>query len=82
MSHKYSKKTIPERIIQIHNLCFSHFGDIRSVGIQYHDKIGWIAKAHFNDEFEDLTAEGKNISHALGNLKRRIKKIIKRYNEV
>ncbi|MBU0632918.1 hypothetical protein KKA17_09745 [bacterium] len=40
------------------------------------------AKAEFNGEFNNLTAEGKDISDALRNLKDKVKKIIKRYNKV
>lgn len=82
MSQKQSKKTTADRIKQIYDLCKEHFGDVRFVGIKYHDKLGWIAKAQFNGDFENLTAEGKDITDALRNLKNRIKKIIKRYNEV
>ena len=59
-----------------------YFGDIRFFGVKYLDKREWIAKAQFNGDFENLTADGEDISDALRNLKARIKKIIKRYNEV
>lgn len=77
-----SQKTDPQRIKEIYKLCKGHFGDIRFVGIKYHKKIGWIAKAQFDDGFENLTADGASSTEALRKLKDRIKKIIKRYNEV
>jgi len=77
-----SKKTNTDRIKRIYDLCKVHFGDIRFVGIKYHRKIGWIAKAQFDDGFENLTADGETSIAALRNLKNRVKKIIKRYNAV
>lgn len=77
-----SEKTDADRIKEIYKLCKSHFGDVRFVGVKYHNKIGWIAKAQLGDEFENLTADGKTSSDALRKLRNRVKKIIKRYNEV
>ncbi|MCD6258245.1 MAG: hypothetical protein J7J31_01460 [Helicobacteraceae bacterium] len=77
-----SQKTDTQRIKEIYKLCKGHFGDIRFVGIKYHKKIGWIAKAQFDDGFENLTADGATSTEALRKLKNRVKKIIKRYNEV
>jgi hypothetical protein len=77
-----SQKTDNQRIKEIYKLCKGHFGDIRFVGIKYHKKIGWIAKAQFDDGFENLTADGASSTEALRKLKNRVKKIIKRYNEV
>jgi len=77
-----TKKTNTDRIKRIYDLCEEHFGDIRFVGIKYHKKIGWIAKAQFDDGFENLTADGKTSVEALRNLKNRVKKIIKRYTTV
>lgn len=76
------KKTNTQRIKRIYDLCEEHFGDIRFVGIKYHKKIGWIAKAQFDGDFDNLTADGKTSVEALRNLKNRVKKIIKRYNRV
>ncbi|MBD3843377.1 MAG: hypothetical protein IE909_16145 [Campylobacterales bacterium] len=58
-----------------------HFGEVRFVGVKRHTKIGWVAKIQF-DEFESLVSEGENAEDALKNLKRRLKKIIDRYNIV
>ena len=77
-----SQKTDNQRIKEIYKLCKGHFGDIRFVGIKYHKKIGWIAKAQFDDTFENLTSDGATSTEALRKLKNRVKKIIKRYNEV
>ncbi|MDY0121641.1 MAG: hypothetical protein RBR54_06830 [Sulfurimonas sp.] len=77
-----SQKTDNQRIKEIYKMCKGHFGDIRFVGIKYHKKIGWIAKAQFDDGFENLTADGASSTEALRKLKNRVKKIIKRYNEV
>ncbi len=77
-----SQKTDNQRIKEIYKMCKGHFGDIRFVGIKYHKKIGWIAKAQFDDGFENLTADGATSTEALRKLKNRVKKIIKRYNEV
>jgi len=72
-----------DRIKEIYKLCKGHFGDVRFVGIKYHSKIGWVAKAQFSsDEVGNLTADGKTSTDALRNLRNRIKKIIKRYNGV
>ncbi len=76
------KKTNTQRIKRIYDLCEEHFGDIRFVGIKYHKKIGWIAKAQFDGDFDNLTADGETSVEALRNLKNRVKKIIKRYNKV
>ncbi len=58
-----------------------HFGEVRFVGIKFHEKIGWVAKIQF-DEFESLVAEGGDAVSALKNLRKRVKKIIERYNTV
>jgi len=79
---KKVEKTIESRIQQVYDMAKEHFGDCRFVGIKYHDKIGWIAKVQFNGDFENLTAEGKDATDAIKNLRNRIKKIIKRYNGV
>ena len=75
------KKTDEERIEAIYKLAKDHFGDIRFVGIKYQSKIGWLAKIKFN-EFESLIDSGETSTDALRNLKKRVKKIIKRYNTV
>ncbi|RUM64660.1 MAG: hypothetical protein DSZ04_01725 [Sulfurimonas sp.] len=77
-----SEKVDADRIKEIYKLCKSHFGDLNFVGIKYHTKIGWMAKAQLGDDFENLTADGKTSSDALRNLRARVKKIIKRYNGV
>jgi len=74
-------KTNEDRIETIYNLAKEHFGEVRFVGIKLHDKIGWIAKIQF-DEFESLVAEGESSTDALKNLKKRVKKIVHRYNMV
>ncbi len=77
-------KTNSDRILRIHQLCEEHFGAVRFVGVKYHSKIGWIAKVQFEEEvdFGNLTADGKDATDALRKLKNRVKKIIKRYNQV
>ncbi|ADN10196.1 hypothetical protein [Sulfurimonas autotrophica] len=77
-----AEKTDSDRIKEIYKLCKSHFGDVRFVGVKYHNRIGWIAKAQLGDEFENLTADGKTSTDALRKLRNRVKKIIRRYNEV
>lgn len=74
-------KTIDQRIEGIYRLAKSHFGEVRFVGIKKHTKIGWIAKIQF-DEFESLISDGDTAEAALKNLKKRVKKIIDRYNMV
>ena len=78
------KKTNSQRILRIYELCEEHFGagSVRFVGIKFHKQIGWIAKAQFNDGFENLTSDGEDATAALRKLKNRVKKIIKRYNGV
>jgi len=78
-----AEKTDADRIDEIYQLCKGHFDDVRFVGIKYHTQIGWIAKTQFNsDEVGNLTADGKTSTEALRNLRKRIKKIIKRYDRV
>ena len=74
-------KTIEERIDRIYDMAQKHYGDVRFVGIKKHRKIGWVAKIQF-DEFESLAAEGENPEQALKKLRKRLKKIIDRYNMV
>lgn len=77
-------KTNSDRILRIHALCEQHFGEVLFVGVKFHSKIGWVAKAQFSDDndFGNLTADGENATDALRQLKNRIKKIIKRYSQV
>ena len=74
-------KTLEERIDRIYEMAEKHYGDVRFVGIKKHRKIGWVAKIQF-DEFESLIAEGENPEQALKKLRKRLKKIIDRYNMV
>lgn len=74
-------RSIEERIERIHKMAKDHFGEVRFVGIKLHTKIGWVAKIQF-DEFDSLIAEGENAELALKNLRKRLKKIIDRYNMV
>ncbi len=75
------QKTAQERIERIFKMAQEHFGEVRFVGVKLHDKIGWVAKVQF-DEFESLMAEGEDAEDALRNLKKRLRKIIDRYNLV
>jgi hypothetical protein len=75
------EKQDSDRIKEIYKMCKGHFGDVQFIGIKYHNKIGWIAKAQLGVGFENLIADGKTSTDALRNLRNRIKKIIKRYNE-
>ena len=77
-----SQKTDADRIKEIYKLTKGHFGDVQFVGVKYHNKIGWIAKAQLGDSFENLTADGATSTEALKKLRNRVKKIIKRYNAV
>jgi hypothetical protein len=74
-------KTLSERIDRIYKIAKDHFGEVRFVGIKKHTKIGWVAKIQF-DEFESLVSEGKDAEDALRKLRKRLKKIIDRYNMV
>ena len=74
-------KTLDDRIDKIYSMAIEHFGEVRFVGIKKHKKIGWIAKIQF-DEFESLVSEGKDAEDALKKLRKRLKKIIDRYNMV
>jgi len=76
-----SVKTLDQRIDRIYKMAKEHFGEVRFVGIKKHTKIGWIAKIQF-DEFESLIAEGEDAIDALKKLRKRVKKIIDRYNMV
>lgn len=74
-------KTLDGRIERIYKMAQEHFGEVRFVGIKKHTKIGWVAKIQF-DEFESLVAEGESAADALKNLRKRLSKIIDRYNMV
>ena len=74
-------KSLDERIERIYRMAKEHFGEVRFAGIKKHTKIGWVAKVQF-DEFESLVAEGETAEDALRNLRKRLKKIIDRYNMV
>ncbi len=74
-------KTLEERIERIYRMAKGHFGEVRFVGIKKHTRIGWVAKIQF-DEFESLIAEGEDATDALKKLRKRLKKIIDRYNMV
>ena len=74
-------KTLDQRIDRIYKMAKEHYGEVRFVGIKRHTKIGWVAKIQF-DEFDSLMAEGTDAVDALKNLRKRIKKIIDRYNMV
>ena len=74
-------KTLDERIDRIYKMAKGHYGEVRFVGIKKHTKIGWVAKIQF-DEFDSLMAEGKDAVDALKNLRKRLRKIIDRYNMV
>ncbi|MDQ7046664.1 MAG: hypothetical protein Q9M39_06950 [Sulfurovum sp.] len=74
-------KTLDERIDRIYKMAKEHYGEVRFVGIKRHTKIGWVAKIQF-DEFESLMADGDSAIDALKNLRKRLKKIIDRYNMV
>jgi len=80
MSNKETK-TLDQRIERIHRMAKEHFGEVRFVGIKKHTKIGWVAKIQF-DEFESLVAEGESAIDALKNLRKRLARIIDRYNMV
>ncbi|MEA3229024.1 MAG: hypothetical protein U9P38_08150 [Campylobacterota bacterium] len=76
------EKTDADRIKETYKLCKGHFGDVQFVGLKYHTKIGWMAKAQLGEDFENLTADGKTSTEAIKKLRDRVKKIIKRYNGV
>ena len=80
MSNK-EVKTLDERIERIYRMAKEHFGEVRFTGIKKHTKIGWVAKVQF-DEFDSLIAEGETAEEALKNLRKRLKRIIDRYNMV
>lgn len=77
-----SDKTTSARVMEIFKMCKNHFGSIHSVEVKYHNKKGWLAKAQFDGDFQNLTAEGESDTEALKKLKKRVSKIIQRYNEV
>ncbi len=74
-------KSIDQRIDRIYKTAKEHFGEVRFVGIKRHTKIGWVAKIQF-DDFESLMAEGVSATDALRELRKRLKKIVDRYNMV
>ena len=74
-------KSLDERIERIYKMAKEHFGEVRFAGIKKHTKIGWVAKVQF-DEFDSLIAEGETAEDAVKNLRKRLKRIIDRYNMV
>jgi len=78
---KKEVKTIDQRIDRIYKMAKNHFGEVRFVGIKRHTKVGWVAKIQF-DEFDSFMAEGATAVEALRSLRRRLKKVIDRYNTV
>jgi hypothetical protein len=74
-------KTLDERIDRIYKMAKEHYGEVRFVGIKRHTKIGWVAKIQF-DEFDSLIAEGEDAIDALKKLRKRLRRIIDRYNMV
>jgi len=74
-------KTLDERIDRLYREVREHYGEVRFVGIKRHRKIGWVAKIQF-DDFDSLMAEGTDAIDAVKNLRKRVKKIIDRYNMV
>ncbi|MEA3490480.1 MAG: hypothetical protein U9R27_01120 [Campylobacterota bacterium] len=83
MTSKETKevKTLDQRIERITREAKAHFGEVRFVGVKLQNRIGWVAKIQF-DAFDNLVAEGETATDALKNLRKRIKKIIDRYNMV
>jgi len=82
MSKEHTEvKTVEDRIARLLRETREHFGEVRFVGVKLHDKIGWVAKIQF-DEFESLVAEGEDAISAVKNLRKRVKKIVSRYNTV
>jgi hypothetical protein len=81
LSMSKNAKKIDDRIERIYKLAKEHFGEVRFVGIKKHTKIGWVAKIQF-DDFESLIAEGVDATDALKKLRKRLRKIIDRYNMV
>jgi len=77
-----AEKTDSDRIKEVYKLCKGHFGDVQFVGLKFHNRIGWMAKAQLGDDFENLTADGESSTAAIKKLRDRVKKIIKRYNGV
>ncbi len=74
-------KTLDQRIDRIYKMAKGHFGEVRFVGIKRHTKVGWVAKIEF-EEFDSLIAEGIDAIDALRKLRKRLRKIIERYNMV
>jgi len=74
-------KTLDQRIDRIYKVAKEHFGEVRFVGIKRHTKVGWVAKIQF-DEFDSFMAEGATATDALRTLRKRLKKVIDRYNTV
>ncbi len=74
-------KTLDQRIDRIYKMAKEHFGEVRFVGIKRHTKVGWVAKIQF-DEFDSFMAEGATATEALRTLRKRLKKVIDRYNTV
>lgn len=76
-------KTIQERIERIHFLAIEHFGAVKSVKIKFVDGIYVATLKLPNDLYIDKLVEVNGTpENALRKLKNRLKKIIKRYNNV
>jgi len=77
-------KTNESRILRVIELSENHFGvgEVKFVGIKY-DPITkvWVAKLRLNS-YASIYESGDTSDEAIKSLKRRVKKIIKRYNGV
>ncbi|MCV6607629.1 MAG: hypothetical protein OIF32_05410 [Campylobacterales bacterium] len=78
------EKTTSQRILEIYKLAEEHFGDAKFVGIKYDIEDGWVAKIKFSkdSDFRSISAADEEPRTALKKLKKRMKKIINRYQTV
>lgn len=77
-----SEKTTSQRILEIYKLANEHFGDAKFVGLKYDEFDGWVAKIRFHKDSQvgSISARDEMPRVALKKLKKRMEKIIDRYN--
>ena len=83
MKEEQIVKTNSIRIKDVFDLASDHFGDVKFVGLKYDMRDGWLSKIRFKNDYRpSIMCSGESADDAIKELKRKIKKVIARYNDV